>query len=121
MSVSVLVVEDDPVIRHAIAALLERERYEVHGAASAEEALDLLARLPRPCILLWDPLSPRPELELLGQAALEGVHVATLPVSMASDRRSGASPARLIKRLLSVDAILSIVREHCPLDDAANS
>jgi CheY-like chemotaxis protein len=121
MSVSVLVVEDDLAIRDAVKALLERERYEVHCAASPEEALDLLSRLPRPCIVFWDPLASRRDLDLLDQAALDGVHVATLPVSMASARESGASSVRLIKRLTSEDAILSIVREHCPLKDAANS
>jgi len=120
MTVSILVVEDHADLREAVRALLKGEGYEVHCAESPDEALDLLNRLPRPCILLWDALTPRHSLSLLHQAALEGVHVATLPVSLASVGAPGAERT-VDKRLTSEEAILRIVREYCPLKDAANA
>jgi len=120
MKPRILVVEDDRFFRQMLKHWLEGEGYEVHCAGSPDEAIALLNRLPRPCILLWDALTPRHSLSLLHQAALEGVHIATLPVSLASVGAPGAERT-LAKRLTSEEAILRIVREYCPLEDAANA
>jgi CheY-like chemotaxis protein len=120
MTVSILVVEDQAELRDALKVLLEGEGYEVHCAGSPDDALELLNHLPRPCILLWDALTPRQGWSLLHQARLDGVHIATLPVSVASVRAPGAERT-LAKRLTSEEAILRIVREYCPLADAANA
>jgi CheY-like chemotaxis protein len=114
MSISVLVVEDQADIREAVTKALEGEGYIVHSACDPDEAIALLATLPRPCILLWDALTPRQSLTMVDQATLEGVHVATLPVSVASVHVAG-SPRQVSKRLVGLDVVLSIVREHCPL------
>jgi CheY-like chemotaxis protein len=117
MSVSVLVVEDELRLRDAVRALLEGVGYVVHCAASPDEAIDLLRLLPRPCLLLWDAMVPRQSLSMVDQATRQGVHVAALPVSVASVHDAGA-PRHLTKRLTSEDAILAIVRKHCPLPEA---
>ena len=111
--ISVLVVEDQADIRSQVQGLLERAGYEVHTADGTDQAIDLLNRLPRPCILLWDPMTPRRSLTMVNRATLEGVHVAALPVSMSAVHLAGSSPA-LTKRLTSEDAILNIVQEYCP-------
>src|SRR6185503_2263173 len=108
MAVSVLVVEDQPDILAHVRVLLESAGYVVHGAANPDEAIELLNRLPRPCILLWDAMTPRQSLTMLDQAALEGVHVASLPVSVTSVHLADF-PRKLMKRLTGEDAILSIV------------
>ena len=121
MSVSVLVVEDDPEVRNSLRAILETEGYDVDCAESTDEAKEALNRLPRPCILLWDPTTPRQSLSMVDRATMEGVHVLTLPVSIASTEGEGSNGRRMRKRLTSMDAVLRIVREHCPLADAANA
>jgi two-component system, OmpR family, response regulator CpxR len=120
MSISILVVEDYSELRDAVRDLLEDEGYEVHCASDPDEAMALLKRLPRPCILLWDALTSRHSLSMVDQATLNGVHVATLPVTLASIGPVG-SLRRMAKRLTSTDAILSIVREHCPLEATGSS
>jgi CheY-like chemotaxis protein len=119
MSVSILLVEDTAELRDAVRTLLEKEGYVVHCAENPDEALDLLSRLPRPCILLWDAITPRQSLSMVDQAMLDGVHVASLPVSLASARTAGSTRRKMAKRLTSEEAILSIVREHCPLETTA--
>jgi two-component system, OmpR family, response regulator CpxR len=114
MSVSILVVEDDAEIRDRVRFLLESAGYVVHTANDPEQALDIVKRLPRPCLLLWDAVTPRTSLTMVNQATLVGVHVAALPVSV-SPVHLAASPDKLTKRLTSEEAILNIVREHCPL------
>src|SRR3954470_7107184 len=118
MPISVLVVEDQPDLQEALRALLEREGYEVHCAVDPDEALALLGRVVRPCILLWDAMMPRNSLTMVSQATLEGVHVAILPVSVVSVHTLGAT-RHMKKQLTSESAILSIVREHCPLPTRA--
>ena len=88
MSISVLVVEDQADILARVTLLLERAGYVVHGAENPDEALDILHRLPRPCILLWDAMTPRQSLTMVDQATLEGVHVASLPVTVTSVQTS---------------------------------
>ncbi len=118
MSIAVLIVEDQADIRSAVTTLLEGAGYTVYAASNPDEALDLLARLPRPGMLLWDAMTPRQSLTMVDQATLEGVHVASLPVSVASIHVAGFD-RQIRKRLTSHDAILKIVREHCPLPEEA--
>src|SRR5712671_679434 len=118
MSIAVLIVEDQADIRAAVTRLLEEAGYVVHAAENPDEALDLLRRLPRPCMLLWDAMTPRQSLTMVDQATLEGVHVASLPISVASIHMAGAD-RQVQKRLTSPDAILTIVQEHCPLPEQA--
>jgi CheY-like chemotaxis protein len=120
MSVHVLVVEDQNDIRTEVVDLLKRAGYVVSWARDPHDAIERLERLPRPCILLWDAMIPRMSLTMVEKAVLEGVHVATIPVSVTPDPqpRSGGN---MIKRLTSLHAILQIVEEHCPLPSAANA
>jgi len=120
MTVSVLIVEDDQALRIAVEELLQGAGYEVHCAENPDEAMALLDRLPRPCILFWDALTPWQSLSMVDQATLEGVHVATLPVSLATVR-GARSDGKVAKRLTSAEAILNIVREYCPLPVAASA
>ncbi len=115
MTTSVLIVEDQIDIRETVARLLENAGYVVHCAENQDEALDMLSRLPRPCILLWDAMTPRQRLSMVDEATIVGVHVATLPVSLKSVRTAGGTGWSMTKRLTSEDAILSIVQEYCPL------
>src|SRR5689334_18194910 len=54
----VMLVEDDPDSRESLATLFEIEGYVVICAADGEEALGLLARGPRPCVIILDLLMP---------------------------------------------------------------
>ena len=54
-----MLVEDDPVMRDAIRALLERAGFHVCLARDGAEAWDLLARGPRPAAILADLYTPR--------------------------------------------------------------
>jgi CheY-like chemotaxis protein len=114
------VVEDDPRLQAAVTNLLTNEGYEVHCVEDPDEAIGALDRLPRPCILLWDALTPRHGLSMLDRATLDGVHIATLPVTLAFEPAAGSSGRRTVKRLTSEEAILSVVREYCPAKEAAN-
>lgn len=55
-----VVVDDDPVTRRMLSALLQRERYQVHTAATGEEGLRLV-RETSPALLLVDAMMPPPD------------------------------------------------------------
>jgi CheY-like chemotaxis protein len=118
MTISILVVEDQTGIRDRVRQLLEGEGYVVHTADGPDEAMALLQRLPRPCLLFWDAVTPRQSLTMVDHATMEGVHVAALPVSVLS-MRLATHPDAVTKRLTSEEAILAIVRKHCPLPERA--
>jgi CheY-like chemotaxis protein len=120
MSVHVLVVEDQNDIRAEVVDLLKGAGYQVSWACDSINAIERLGRLPRPCILLWDAMIPRVSLSMVERAMLEGVHVATIPVSVMPGPRPRTREGAT-KRLSSRHAILRIVQEHCPLPVAATA
>ena len=79
---SILLVEDDPLLRHAFRLLLEDAGYHVHEAATAAEALDLAGR-HHPALMLLDlGLPDRPGLEvaqeLSSQPEMSGMRIVAL-------------------------------------------
>jgi DNA-binding response OmpR family regulator len=61
---SILLVEDDPLLRHAFRLLLEDAGYRVHEAGTAAEAIDQ-ALSEKPALVLLDlGLPDRPGLEV---------------------------------------------------------
>ena len=87
--------------------------YVVRCARDAAEALVVLQTMPRPCLVLWDPMSHLMSLSLLAQTALHGIHIATIPIGIAPVRGSvsGSRPG-FTKRLTSNRALMTIVKEH---------
>src|SRR4051812_9494576 len=58
MTRTVLVVEDDFDIRNSLAEILLHEGYTVHTASNGVEAMQLLAHIDTPCVILLDLLMP---------------------------------------------------------------
>lgn len=82
LSNAILLVEDDPLLRHAFRLLLEDAGYEVHEAGTAAEALDeAAARMPA-LVLLDLGLPDRPGLEvarhITSQPEMAGIRVVAL-------------------------------------------
>lgn len=118
-NLSIIVIEDVRELAHAITALLERAGYSVLCAADRDQALRLVRSSFRPCLLLWDPLTLPVSLDLLAESARRGVHVATLPIGVATRVNDSGLDTMVTKRLTSEDAVLSIVRAHCPQQSAS--
>jgi CheY-like chemotaxis protein len=112
---SVLVVEDNDDIRDAIGELLEHEGYEIALAEDGEHALELLAQLPRPCLLLVDLIMPRMDGWQLLNVLSRDDRLATIPVVVMS---AAANPTTLathptLKKPIDLEILLRIVRDHC--------
>jgi CheY-like chemotaxis protein len=58
LTYQILIVDDDPDIREALARLLEAEGYRCANAANGREALDYLLAQPVPALILLDLTMP---------------------------------------------------------------
>jgi len=67
---SILLVEDDPALRHAFRLLLEDAGYEVREAATAAQALNAIAARAPELVLLDLGLPDRPGLEVARELML---------------------------------------------------
>jgi CheY-like chemotaxis protein len=79
---SILLVEDDPLLRHAFRLLLEDAGYRVHEAGTAAQALDRGASEQPSLVLLDLGLPDRPGLEvarsITSQPETAGIRVVAL-------------------------------------------
>lgn len=94
---SILIVEDDPLLRHAFRLLLEDAGYRVQEAGTAAQALDRAAE-ERPALVLLDlGLPDRPGLEvareLTSAPATAGVRVVALTGRVGSRERDACFEA----------------------------
>jgi CheY-like chemotaxis protein len=119
----VLIVEDDPEMREALAQLLCAEGYQVEVANDGAEAIDLLQRDDKyPSVVLLDLLMPG----LVGQEVLEFLQ---------SDERLGAVPVAIVSgspqlapdgyavfaKPIALNPLLTFLRERCGLHHDASA
>jgi CheY-like chemotaxis protein len=110
MTPCLLIIEDHDGLRSELAELLTSAGYAVTATRNGEEAHAALASMPRPCLVLWDPVRD-PMDSPLAVDTFGGIHIATIPVSIAP-----ATPGAALgftKRLTSREVVLHVVRDHC--------
>ena len=83
MSRTILLVDDDALMRRSLAFHLEKAGYKVHTAANAEDAISLVQRTPPDLVILDIGLPGIDGLEALRE--LKTIH--NLPVIFLTDRR----------------------------------
>jgi two-component system, OmpR family, KDP operon response regulator KdpE len=93
----ILLVEDDPLLRHAFRLLLEDAGYDVHEAGTAAEALAAVAAA-RPRLVLLDlGLPDRPGLEvareITADAGNTGIRVVALTGRVGASERDACLAA----------------------------
>lgn len=109
MSASILVVDDEPAIRHLVRDLLIDEGYDVQSAADGQAALDRIAQEP-PDLVISDVMMPRRDgfwvLQTLRRAGV------TIPVVLmsAAPLRHGVVTAPVIAKPFDLDSLLAQVQ-----------
>ena len=114
----VLVVDDDESIRSSLCDLLQEEGHRAVGASNGQQALDLLRRGDRPCVILLDLMMPVMDGETfrheqLGDPALRGIPVAVITAA------GPAAAARIsvdavLPKPLRIESVLKVVDRFCP-------
>jgi CheY-like chemotaxis protein len=116
---SILIVEDDDVIRDVMLLLLKTEGYKVFAAANGREALDLLHRDGRPDLILLDLMMPEMDGWQFRRAQRQDPELSRIPVVVVSatepmQEEADALDARgFLKKPVEVEALCSAVHQYC--------
>jgi CheY-like chemotaxis protein len=113
---AVLIVEDEPVARRALSALLRGAGYTPHAASSAEEALKLLGDGCQPRIALIDVDLPGMNgFELVRE--LRTIHPSIVPILVTAtdgeriDKFRQGSSVSFMRKPIDVDDLLSLLEQ----------
>ncbi len=110
----VLVVDDDDLIRIAIAELVREMGVLVTQARDGVEALEALATGPRPCLALVDLMMPRMCGEEFARA-VRGMRLDLAIVSMSAGNGALAPPLveGHVRKPFSIEQLEDVVERHC--------
>jgi CheY-like chemotaxis protein len=110
----VLIVEDDEAVREAMRDALEHEGYCAICAADGEEALELLAKGPKPRLILLDLMMPVMNGWELLKVLRDSATLARIPVVILSAAANLSTPVGVpaLKKPISVQSLLRLVDEY---------
>jgi len=110
----ILVVDDDPDIREAIAEVLRMEGATVLTASSGPEALETLSVI-RPSLVLLDLMMPGMTGWDVFERMRERPALAKVPVCIISAVANRAPPAvdRVLVKPIAIDDLLKTVKDFC--------
>ena len=112
---TVLVVDDEPLIAMALEAELEDAGYAVATAANGRQALDRLATQPRPDLVLTDMMMPimggaEMLAIILADPVLQGIPVVIVSsLPEATVRAAAAGAAGFLRKPYTAEEVLGMV------------
>jgi len=118
---TLLVIEDDPIVREGLATILEREGYQITKAADGQEALDRLQSGEVPDLILLDMMLPVhdgwefchrkqkvEDFDRIPVVIMTGLKIAC------EEWSSSLGAVALLRKPLNVASLLATVRRFCP-------
>jgi CheY-like chemotaxis protein len=116
----ILLVEDDPALRDALAEVLAERGYEVACAGDGREALQALEGRPVPAVILLDLAMPVMDGWAFRAAQRRDPAIAEIPTivlsaSLGEQGRSldGLAPAAALTKPFDLDLLLDALRRAC--------
>lgn len=116
----VLIVDDEEDTRELIRDILEARGYRVATAEDGVEALGVMSKTPRICLVILDLLMPRMDgFEVLKRLAA-GPERRELPIWISTSMPDRVPAGmRCLPKPVDVERLLSLVDEHCAADACA--
>jgi CheY-like chemotaxis protein len=117
MTHTVLIVEDEELLREMMRDALEMNGYAVVTAEHGQDALTKLADIEHLCLVILDLLMPVMDGRTFVAKIRERIELASVPIVVHTSV-PGQTPdgvTRTIQKPLVFDRLLSIVREYCAL------
>lgn len=108
-----LIIEDERTTRDSLAELLGKNGREIIGAADGQEALERLAEIPRPCLILLDLAMPRMNGWEFLQRQLADPAIANIPTIVLSGSTLPAGAKHQLAKPVDVDRLLALVDQYC--------
>ena len=111
---SILLVEDDEIVRRAIQMVLEWEGYQVKCALNGQEALDYLREGNRPSLILLDIMMPVLDGEQFRREQLRDPALASIPVIVVSAATFAESVNAVhhVRKPFEVQDLLNVIHEQ---------
>ncbi|MGZ3789155.1 MAG: response regulator [Bacteriovorax sp.] len=113
---SILVVEDNKEIQDSLKVALEVEGYNVVTADNGKDALEKLAKIPTPCMILLDLMMPIMNGWEFVEEISKDIMLSTIPVVVVSafgDKKGTPKTSGYIQKPIDLDALLNTVSKHC--------
>jgi len=116
---TLLVVDDDAVIRESLAELLADEGYSVVTAVHGEDALKKLrAGMPTPCVILLDLMMPIMSggefyREQQADPSLAGIPVVVISADGSVEKKAIPFGGEYLAKPVKIDTVLSTVDRLC--------
>lgn len=113
---SVLIVEDDAAIREVMRIVMEFEGYTVFSAENGKEGLEVLAKIPNPCLVLLDLMMPVMDGWAFADRLQKDATLAATPIVVVtafSERAQSIENATVLKKPVDVDVLLNTVKKYC--------
>jgi len=112
--VTVLIVDDEPDIRNALAEFFRDEGLVVATAANGAEALEFLEKAPLPKVVILDIAMPVLDGREVYERMQRDVRLATVPVIVStSDPSRAPSGVLIMRKPVNLTRLLDAVRQHC--------
>ncbi|HTU23219.1 MAG TPA: response regulator [Gemmataceae bacterium] len=111
---SILLVEDDELIRRAMKMVLEWEGYQVSWASNGQEALDYLRAGNHPCLIVLDVMMPVLDGEQFRREQARDPNLASIPVIVVSAAAfaESVSAAQHIRKPFEVQELLEAIHQQ---------
>lgn len=115
---SLLIVEDEEGLREALVEILKLEGFHSYSAGNGREALDLLKKIPKPCLILLDMMMPI----MNGRAFLDELLVDStlfpIPVLIVSafDNPNTKGAIGVMRKPVDWDQLIKVISEYCSPD-----
>lgn len=113
---SILVVEDDDDIRNVMIDVLESEGYHAEAAVNGKEALELLRKINKPCLVLLDMMMPIMNGREFLDKVMEDSYLAPIPVlivSAVADKTNTQGAVGFLKKPVDIEMVLEMVDQYC--------
>ena len=109
----VLIVDDEAATRDILVELLHKDGREIVTAGDGQEALEHLARVPRPRVILLDLMMPRMNgFEFLRRQSTDS-SIANIPTIVLSGSTRPAGARHQLSKPVDVDRLLALVDQYC--------
>jgi CheY-like chemotaxis protein len=109
----VLIVEDEATTREALIELLEEDRRQFETAGDGQEAMERLAQIPRPRVILLDLMMPRMDgWEFLRRQSTDP-SIANIPTIVLSGSNLPAGAKHQLSKPVDVDRLRAVVNQYC--------
>ena len=110
---TVLIVEDEVTTRDALIELLGKDGREIVTMGDGQEAMERLAKVPRPRVILLDLMMPRMDgWELLRRRSADP-SIASIPTIVLSGSKLPAGAKHQLSKPVDVDRLRALVDQYC--------